>query len=54
MKNINLHAGVVAGGIFYPGRLVGGLLVCGLMSVCSEKFSVFCFLWNSQSGLFSQ
>ena len=24
MQNINLHEGVVAGGILYPGMLVGG------------------------------
>jgi hypothetical protein len=51
MKNKSLQAGLVPGGVLYLGRLVGGLLVCGLMSVCSEKFSVFRFLFSVEQPI---
>ena len=51
MKNLNLQAGAAAGGILYLGMLVGGLLVCRLMSVCSEKVSVFLYLFSVEQPI---
>jgi len=51
MKNINLQAGVVAGGRLYLGMLVGGLLVSRLMSVCFQKVSVFRYLFSEEQPI---